>query len=143
MSTRILIVDQHASFRQSLARYLGFLDAGYEVVGEAATDAAALAQVSHLRPDIAFVDIDLPDRSGIATMRCIRTNWPATAVIALSSHLDAEYCQAALGAGAADCIDKLTLVDQLPGAILAATRSLVAATPMPPVAIAGPPEATA
>jgi DNA-binding NarL/FixJ family response regulator len=143
VKTRVLIVDHHASFRQSLARYLAILDARYEVVGEAGTDEAALAQVGRLRPDIAFVDIDLPDRNGIATTRCIRIGWPTTAVIALSSHPDEEYCQAALDAGATDCIDKLTLVDRLPAALLAAIHSLAAISSIPPIAIDGPPEATA
>lgn len=107
VSTRILIVDHHTSFRQSLGRYLAMLDASYEIVGEAATDEFALVQVGRLRPDVVLVDIDLPDRNGIATMRCIHASWPLMAVIA-SSHPDVEYHQQAINAGATSCIDKLT-----------------------------------
>ena len=142
MGTRILIADHHASFRQSLARYLAMLDASYEVVGEAATDDVAMAQVGRLRPDVVFVDIDLPDRNGLATTRRICARWPMTAVIALSSHPDVEYHQAALDAGATSCIDKLTLVDRLPEALLAARRSLASRASEPPNAIKELPEAT-
>lgn len=129
VKTRILIVDRHVSFRQSLARYLAILDVGYEVVGEAATDESALEQVRRLRPDLVFVDVDLPDRNGLLTTRRIRCGFPTTTVIALSSHQEDEYHQAALDAGAADCIDKLTLVDRLPAALKAARAG---ATPPPP-----------
>ena len=143
VNTRILIVDHHASFRQSLARYLAMLDASYEVVGEAATDELALVQVGQLRPDVVLVDIDLPDRNGIATMRCIHAGWPLMAVIALSSHPDVEYHQAAINAGATSCIDKLTLVDRLPEALQAAVRSLAAREILPLSRASGPTGATA
>ena len=124
VSTRILIVDQSASFRSNLARYLGFLDTEYEVVGEAATDAFAVVQVSRLRPDIVLLDIDLPDRNGIQTTRYIRRAWPLTTVIAITGHLDGEYRRAALDAGANECIDKLAIVEELPEALATAARAV-------------------
>lgn len=126
VSTRILIVDQFASFRRNLARYLGLLDTDYEVVGEAATDEFAVAQVGRLRPDIVLLDIDLPDRNGIQTTRYIRSAWPATAVIAITGHLDEEYRRAALAAGATECIDKLALVEELPAVLANAARAITA-----------------
>jgi DNA-binding NarL/FixJ family response regulator len=126
VSTRILIVDQFASFRRNLARYLGLLDAEYEVVGEAATDEFAVAQVGRLRPDIVLLDIDLPDRNGIQTTRYIRRAWPATTVIAITGHLDEEYRRAALDAGATECIDKLALVEELPEVLANAARAITA-----------------
>jgi DNA-binding NarL/FixJ family response regulator len=119
VSTRILIVDHHASFRRDLAQYLSLLDAGYEVVGEAATDEFAVEEVGRLRPDIVLLDIDLPDRSGLITTRRIRQRWPAIAVIAIAGHADTAYRQAAFEAGAADCVDKYSVVDQLPPALAA------------------------
>jgi DNA-binding NarL/FixJ family response regulator len=124
VSTRILIVDQFASFRRNLARYLGLLDTEYEVVGEAATDEFAVAQVGRLRPDIVLLDIDLPDRNGIQTTRSIHRAWPATTVIAITGHLDEEYRRAALDAGATECIDKLAIVEELPGVLANVVRAL-------------------
>jgi len=119
LSKRIMIVDRSALFRATLARYLVLLDAGYEVIGEAATDEAALQEVARLQPRIVLLDLDLPDRSGLRTTRDIRRRWSGIEVIVVTNHLDSEYCEAALAAGAHDCLDKLALVEQLP-AVLAA-----------------------
>lgn len=118
---RIIIVDRSALFRATLARYLVLLDAGYEVIGEAATDEAALLEVARLQPQIVLLDLDLPDRSGLRTTSDIRRRWSSIAVIAVTNHLDGEYCEAARAAGAHDCLDKLALVEQLP-AVLAAVN---------------------
>jgi len=123
LTKRILIVDRSASFRATLARYLALLDAGYEVIGEAATDEAALAEIARLQPQIVLLDLDLPDRSGLHTTRDIRQRWSGIAVIAVTNHLDGEYCDAARTAGAYDCLDKLSLVEQLP-TVLAALDTL-------------------
>jgi DNA-binding NarL/FixJ family response regulator len=124
VSMRILIVDQSASFRSNLARYLGLLDTEYEVVGEAATDEFAVALTRRLLPDIVLLDIDLPDRNGIQTTRYIRRSWPLTTVIAITGHLDGEYRRAALDAGATECIDKLAIVDELPEVLATAARAV-------------------
>ena len=119
---RIVIVDRSVHFRTTLGRYLRLLDADYEVIGEAATDEAALLEVARLQPQIVLLDLDLPDRSGLGTIYDIRRRWPNIAVIAVTNHLDGEYCAAARAAGAYDCLDKLALVEQLP-AVLAAISS--------------------
>jgi len=134
---RILIVDQSALFRATLARYLALLDAGYEVVGEAATDEAALLASARLQPQIVLIDLDLPDRSGLGTTRDIRSHWPGIAVVAVTNHFDREYCAAALAAGAQNCLDKLALVERLP-AVLAAIRSDTPLLPNDEVGLARP-----
>lgn len=123
VSTRILVVDGSALFRRILTRYLTLLDAGYQVIGEAATDEAALREVARLHPHIVLLDLDLPDRSGVGTIRDIRRHWPTIAIIAVTNHLDREYCDAARAAGARDCLDKLALVEKLP-TVLAAVSSM-------------------
>ena len=62
MTRTVLIVDDHAGFRASARRLLE--SEGYDVVGEAADGAQALAEVSKLRPDIVLLDIQLPDIDG-------------------------------------------------------------------------------
>lgn len=116
---RIVIVDRSAIFRNTLARYLVLLDANYEVVGEAASDEAALLEIARVHPAIVLLDLDLPDRSGLATTEDIRLHWSDITIIAVTNYLDREYCDAARRAGARDCLDKLALVEQLP-AVLAA-----------------------
>lgn len=111
---RIFIVDRSAPFRATLARYLTVLGGDYEVVGEASSDEAALLEIARLRPQLILLDLDLPDRSGVATTQEICKRWADIAVIALTDHFDHEYCAAARVAGAYDCLDKLALVEQLP-----------------------------
>lgn len=127
MTMRILIVDQFAPFRRDIARYLALLGECYEVVGEAASDEGAIAQVARLRPDIVLLDIDLPDRNGIQTARHIRSTWPDTRVLIVTHHPEAEYRCAALDAGAAQVVDKLAIVEQLPRALVALARQAEAA----------------
>ena len=62
MRRTLLIVDDHARFRRS-ARSLLELE-GFDVIGEAADGASALAEVERLRPDVVLLDVALPDVSG-------------------------------------------------------------------------------
>lgn len=116
---RIFIADRSVPFRATLARYLTVLSDDYEVVGEASSDEAALLGIERIQPQIVLLDLDLPDRSGVATAQEICRRWSSIAVIALTDHFDQEYYTAARVAGAYDCLDKLAIVEQLP-AVLAA-----------------------
>lgn len=132
--TRIFIVAGYAPFRSNLALFIASLNAQYEVVGEATTDAEAMERIRRLRPDIVFVDINLPDSSGLATARTIRQERSNTAVIAITDRPSEEYRKAALAAGAAACVDKPALVGRLPGlmAALVEARTRPAGSDVPP-----------
>ncbi len=62
MAPRILIVDDHPSFRATVRQLLE--SDGYEVVGEAADGVSALEAVRTLRPDVVLLDVQLPDMDG-------------------------------------------------------------------------------
>ncbi len=119
VKTRIFIVAGYAPFRSNLALFIASLNAQYEVVGEATTDAEAMERIRRVWPDIVFVDINLPDSSGLATVRTIRQERANTAVITITDRPSEEYRKAALAAGAAACVDKPALVGQLPGLLAA------------------------
>ena len=107
MARSVLVVDDDASFRDLAARVLSGW--GLEVVGEAATIADALDRAAELRPDVALVDIGLPDGDGFAlTQRLRALPWPIRVVL-ISSDADRATAPAALRAGAAGFIPKREL----------------------------------
>jgi len=80
MPRTVVIVDDHARFRRS-ARKLLELE-GFDVVGEAADGASALAEVERLRPDLVLLDVQLPDASGLDLVPLLR---PISDVLLVSS----------------------------------------------------------
>ena len=82
----VLIVDDHPTFRAS-ARLLLAAE-GYDVVGEAADGAAAVAAVRELRPQLVLLDVQLPDMDGFEVARRIAG---ASTVVLVSSRDEADY----------------------------------------------------
>jgi DNA-binding NarL/FixJ family response regulator len=108
MPRTVLIVDDHPSFRFS-ARAL--LEAeGFEVVGEAATAASALAMAGTLRPDVVLLDVQLPDGSGFdvcATL--VASNGRAPEVVLVSSRDASDYGDLIAASGARGFVPKAEL----------------------------------
>lgn len=99
MSLRVLLVDDHAVVRQGLRAYLE-LQADITVCAEAADAAEAVALAAEWRPDVALVDLVMPEEDGVSTTRRIRACSPATEVLVLTSCLDAQHVASAFEAGA-------------------------------------------
>jgi DNA-binding NarL/FixJ family response regulator len=85
----VLIVDDHADFR-ALARTL-LEAAGYEVVGEAADGASALAAAAMLRPAVVLLDVQLPDVDGFVVSRRLAAANDPPAVVLISSRDRSAY----------------------------------------------------
>jgi DNA-binding NarL/FixJ family response regulator len=96
---RILIADDHESFRTGLRALLASLPS-IEVVGEAQTGEEAVAQASRLQPDVVVMDLNMPDVDGIAATREIVATSPHIAVLVVSMYEDDEQVFGALKAGA-------------------------------------------
>ncbi len=79
---------------------------GLQVVGEASDGASALALAERLRPDVAVVDVGLPDMSGLDLVRRLRAGTEPPVVLVLSMYDDAEYAREARVAGAAAYVVK-------------------------------------
>jgi len=115
-SARILIVDDHEIVREGLRASLE-ADPKLEVVGDAATASEALAIARRTLPDVALVDLRLPDMSGEDLCRQLRERFPSTALIVLTTYLSEETVRGALAAGAVGYVTKAAGLSELRAAI--------------------------
>jgi DNA-binding NarL/FixJ family response regulator len=95
----VLCVDDHPIVRRGLVDLVA-LDPDFVVVGEAADGPGALDLIGRRAPDIAVVDVRMPDMDGIALTRRIAAVAPATRVLLLSSFSPGDVVRAAYAAGA-------------------------------------------
>ncbi|MFI6284534.1 response regulator [Streptomyces sp. NPDC051018] len=103
--TRVFLVDDHEVVRRGL-RDLFEDEPGIEVVGEAGTAAQALARGPALRPDVAVLDVRLPDGDGVTVCRELRARVPELACLMLTSFDDEDALLDAIMAGAAGYVLK-------------------------------------
>ncbi|WUT00743.1 response regulator transcription factor [Streptomyces sp. NBC_00708] len=103
--TRVFLMDDHEVVRRGL-RDLIDDERDMEVVGEAATAEQALARGPALRPDVAVLDVRLPDGDGIAVCRELRSAMPDLACLMLTSFDDEDALIDAIMAGAAGYVLK-------------------------------------
>jgi DNA-binding NarL/FixJ family response regulator len=96
---RLLLVDDHALFREGLAGLFAYQD-DFEVVGEVSDADTALARVAELHPDIVLMDIDMPGDDGIATTRRLKSEFPGVTVVMLTVHDATDKLLDAVKAGA-------------------------------------------
>jgi DNA-binding NarL/FixJ family response regulator len=100
----VLVVDDSAAVR---ARVVGRLrDAGLDVVGEAATAAAALELLRALHPDAILLDLQLPDRSGLDILPALKAHVPSPMVVVLTNCADDSCRRRSLALGADHFFDK-------------------------------------
>ncbi|HET6772631.1 MAG TPA: response regulator transcription factor [Acidimicrobiales bacterium] len=98
--TRVFLLDDHEVVRRGVRELLEAED-DLEVVGEAGTAAEALARIPSTRPDVAVLDVRLPDGDGVEVCRDIRSEHPEVACVMLTSFADDDAVYAAIMAGAA------------------------------------------
>jgi DNA-binding NarL/FixJ family response regulator len=113
---RVMIVDDHEIVREGVRASLSRAP-GIEVVGEASTGREALRRVRQTLPDIALIDLRLPDMRGEDLTREFSRDFPGTKVIILSTYLSEETVRGALQAGAAAYVTKSAGLPELMAAI--------------------------
>ena len=122
----VFLLDDHEIVRRGV-RDLLESEPGITVVGEAGTAAAALARIPALKPDVAILDVRLPDGDGVTVCREIRSRMPQVACLMLTSFGDDEALFDAIMAGAAGYVLKQIRGTDLVGAVrtIASGRSLL------------------
>ena len=118
MTIRVALIDDHTIVRAGLRMVLE-ADPDFEIAGEAETAAAALELVRRERPDVALIDINLPDESGLRVAAELRTTESSVRVLILSVHDDPEIVRESVRLGAHGYVRKDTTPADLRAAIRA------------------------
>jgi two-component system response regulator DevR len=103
--TRVFLVDDHEIVRRGIAELVD-AERDLEVVGEAADVRQALARIAAVQPDVAVLDVRLPDGNGIDLCREIRSRHPQIACLILTAYDDDEAVRSAVLAGASGYVVK-------------------------------------
>lgn len=105
LSARIVLVDDHPIVREGLAQLINQHD-GLQVCGEAGDGPQAMKVIDQTKPDLAIVDLSLPDTSGLEFIKQLRAAYPKLPLLVLSMHEESVYAPRALQAGARGYIMK-------------------------------------
>ena len=125
---RILVADDHGLVRRG-ARALLQSRRGWKVVGEAANGREAVQKAIELKPDVAIVDIGMPELDGVEATRQIREAVPDTKVLVLTMHESDQMVRRALDAGARGYLLKSDLTECLAKAVKAVSEGKRFLTP--------------
>ena len=118
---RVLIADDHPSVRAGLSAVLG-QEPDFELVGEAANGLEAVALSRERRPDVVLMDLRMPVMDGVAAIRAIAAELPATHMLALTTYEGDGDIRQALEAGARGYLLKDMLLTDVIDAVRAAHR---------------------
>ena len=127
----VLLADDHAVVRLGLRAMID-QQPDLQVVAEADTGPQAIAKFTQVRPDIAVVDLVLPEKDGAEVCEAIRADVPRARILIVSSSSASEHVHRALKAGAQGYL----LKDASPAALLSAIRDVLAGLRVVPPGVA-------
>ena len=125
---RVVIADDHAIVRQGLRQILA-THGDFDVIGEAANHGEVMQLIRREAFDVLLLDIAMPGKNGIDTLKQVRVEKPKLPVLVLSMYPEDQYAFRALKAGASGYLTKMTAADQLVDAIRTITRGRKYITP--------------
>jgi DNA-binding NarL/FixJ family response regulator len=117
-NVRVVLSDDHPIVLEGL-RNLIRAEKDLDLVGEATTGLAALKLIREARPDVAVIDISMPEINGIVLSRRLAEECPSIRILVLTSHEDQAYAKQALEAGVRGYVLKRSAAEKLTGAIRA------------------------
>jgi DNA-binding NarL/FixJ family response regulator len=117
----VVIVDDHPLFRSGLRQILEN-HPRYKIVGEAATGLDALRLINEKKPDIAVLDVNLPELSGLEVVQKLQESHSKTQVIILTMHKEEALLNRALDLGVMAFVLKENAVENILGALDAVTK---------------------
>lgn len=123
---KVLVADDHAVVRQGLRQILSETD-DMEIAGEASDGDEVIEALRREPWDLLLLDVSMPEKNGIDTLKVVRREHPRLPVLVLSMYPEEQYAIRALKAGAAGYLTKQSAPDQLVNAIrqVAAGRKYV------------------
>ena len=113
---RILVADDHELVRRGI-RGLLRAQRGWRVIGEATNGREAVEKTNKLKPDVAILDISMPDLDGLQATRQIREAAPRTSVVVLTMHESDQMVRRVLDAGALGYVLKSDIAAHLVKAV--------------------------
>ncbi len=116
MSTKVYLAEDHPLVRQGLRQTVES-QTSFQVIGEAADGVTALREIQALHPDIAIVDIELPQLDGLDLARKLRSSQPPVQVLVLTMHKSEAMVNAALDCGIAGYVLKENAVAEVVSAL--------------------------
>lgn len=119
--TRVFLLDDHEVVRRGIHELLD-AEADFEIVGEASTAKEAVTRILESRPDVAILDVRLPDGDGIEVCREIRSEAPSVSCLMLTSFADDEALLGAVMAGASGYVLKQIRGSDLVGSVRRVAR---------------------
>ena len=125
---RVFVADDHPLVREGLLRAIGDQPA-LDLVGSAANGREALEGIRTLRPDVALLDVKMPELDGIAVVRAVTREALGTRVVFLSAYVDSAVAYRALAEGAAGFLSKEASAQAVCEAIVAAHRGETVMSP--------------
>lgn len=115
VTIRVLLVDDHTMVRQSMRRSME--GEGFEVVGEAGDGEEGVRLAAALSPDVVLMDVSMPVLDGVEAARRVKEQSPATNIVMLTMHADADVVRRALAAGAVGYLTKDCSIDEVVEAV--------------------------
>ncbi len=126
---RVMIADDHAILRRGLRQIIDETT-DIAVIGEAENSAETLRFIREHPIDVLLLDISMPDRNGIDTLKLVKKEKPKLSVLMLSMHPENQYAVRALRSGAAGYLNKQSAPGQLVTAIREAAKGRKYVTPV-------------